>query len=52
VVDPGRGAKQDHSILCVELGRRLCHSLLRSSALGERDRGTAAHSEAKGHDSV
>src|SRR5262249_60735505 len=27
MVDAGRGTEQDHPLLCIELGRRLCHGL-------------------------
>jgi len=29
VVDADRSAERDHSVLCVEFGRRLCHSYSR-----------------------
>jgi hypothetical protein len=33
VIDPGRGAEQDHPILCTKLRRRLRHGLLPPPAL-------------------
>ena len=45
VVDPGRGAKQNYSILWAQLRRRLCHGLLSPPALSEGGhRGLAAAS--------
>jgi hypothetical protein len=36
VVDPGRGAKQNYSILWAQLRRRLCHGLLSPPAFRKR----------------
>ena len=35
VVNAGRGTEQNHSVLCAEFGRRLCHGLLRRQLLAK-----------------